>query len=93
MVIHEKHPDYSDDSILTLILDCKTHWSSTHQMLHNYFLLLLCSSDWLLGCALDFKTLVNAYVTKDIKTTGGELDGCIITGADWKAIQLVKEWL
>jgi hypothetical protein len=76
---------------LMLILDVKTRWSSTHQMLRKLICsVLLLFFHSVLGRALDLKDAIQAYVTHDM-SNGGDL--ALLSTADWAAIQLVSNWL
>ena len=75
---------------LMLILDVKTCWSSTHQMLcmsvSAFFWQSLLSSH--IGCALDFAKEIDDIIGNHRDLRALELDT-----ADWSAICLVAGWL
>ncbi|KAJ6570745.1 hypothetical protein B0H10DRAFT_1671871, partial [Mycena sp. CBHHK59/15] len=56
-----------------LILDVRTRWSSTHQMLRR---------------ALDYRKAIDDFVYHN-----RELRDLELSDADWKAIELVTDWL
>ena len=74
---------------LILILDVKTRWSSTHQMLR-----MSCSNpfsffvNYLIGRALDYRPIVDsfAHVHRDLWQYS-------LSNEEWEAIELVAEWL
>ncbi|KAJ7301009.1 hypothetical protein DFH08DRAFT_724736, partial [Mycena albidolilacea] len=77
-VVRALEPDRSTAAIM-LILDVKTRWSSTHQMLRR---------------ALSYRDSVNMYVRKDCAVGGsGALRNYIMDDDDWKAIELVASRL
>ncbi|KAI9461527.1 ribonuclease H-like domain-containing protein [Russula earlei] len=61
-----------------LILDVKTRWSSTHQMLHK----------WFLGQALQHHEAINTYIYQH-----EDLIQHHLTKQDWRAIKMVTRWL
>jgi hypothetical protein len=77
---------------LMLILDVKTQWSSTHQMLHGSTLKItngVTNCDiYSLGHALDYRAVIDDFIVKnkDLRKYEMHLD-------DWNAISLVVHWL
>ena len=72
-----------------LILDVKTCWSSTHQMLHECK--IINEAIWLKfksGCALDFRSNIDDFVAKNCDLCKFEMHT-----NDWDAITLVTQWL
>ena len=72
---------------LMLILDVRTRWSSTHQMMcmsFFWFILILSS----LGQALDFAEEIDDFVGRNCDLRALELDK-----DDWAAISQVAGWL
>ena len=78
---------------LMLILDVKTRWSSTHQMLrmyHQYLVSLHQLIKFILysGRALNYHKVINDFVAKT-----KDLQKCKLPPEDWSAIELVCHWL
>ena len=76
---------------LMLSLDVKTCWSSTHQMLHEYWLpyyCLLILTGHCAGRAIDYRKVINDFVSKNKDLHKYELQD-----EDWEAIILVAKWL
>jgi hypothetical protein len=74
---------------LILILDVKTRWPSTRQMLRTYFTFIL--KHWnliLIGRALDFRLPIYNHVASD-----SELQEHVLTSAEWEALLTVSKWL
>jgi hypothetical protein len=73
-----------------LILDVKTRWSSTHQMLHKQALLVIHQLLMTLsvGCALDYRSVIDNFVAKNKDLRKFEMHA-----DDWDAIALVAQWL
>lgn len=74
-----------------LILDVRTRWSSTHQMLRMFSLFSLCNRlivIFFIGRALDFSKEIDAFTGSNRDLRGLELDP-----AEWEAITLVSNWL
>jgi hypothetical protein len=76
-----------------LILDVKTRWSSTHQMLRQYYILInlflsLEINLLPLGRALDNRESIDTFVLcyKDIRPYE-------LSDVEWEAISLVTSWL
>jgi hypothetical protein len=77
-----------------LILDVKTRWSSTHQMLHEFYINYIRFDSFLgintlsLGCALDNHESIETFVLhyKDIRPFELSED-------EWSGIELVTNWL
>ena len=79
-----------EHSATMLILDVRTRWSSTHQMLHiigtyrmSLLLLILLS-----GRAIDYRTVIDDFVAKNREIRKHELQD-----EDWDAIEIVALWL
>jgi hypothetical protein len=76
-----------------LILDVKTRWASTHQMLRK-----LSSSYYLyrfsaygirnVGRALDYRETIDSFVSRN-----KDLHALELSNADWDSIKLVASWL
>ena len=72
-----------------LILDVRTRWSSTHQMLRKFFFLSRSSIDlFFIGRALDFSKEIDTFTGSNRDFRSLELDP-----AEWEAITLVYNWL
>jgi hypothetical protein len=73
-----------------LILDVKTRWSSTHQMLRESTNIVLGdrSKDIITGQALDHRGIIDDFVAKT-----KELRHLELSADDWEAIALVTQWL
>ena len=77
-----------------LILDVKTRWSSTHQMLRKRANLFCSLVTWFThgipvsGCALDYRNVIDNFVAKN-----QELRSFKLSTADWDAVVLVTKWL
>ena len=85
-------PDPSRQCSLMLILDVRTCWSSTHQMLHMLSLFSLCNrlivNLFFIGRALDFSKEIDVFTGSNHDLRALELDP-----AEWEAIALVSNWL
>ncbi|KAI0063037.1 hypothetical protein BV25DRAFT_1803098, partial [Artomyces pyxidatus] len=64
-----------------LILDVKTRWSSTHQMLHMF-------GSNTLNCPVDYEHEIDNFVAKTRDMCEYEM-----TSGDWEAVKLVMQWL
>ena len=76
---------------LMLSLDMKTRWSSTHQMLREYwfpYYCLLILTGHCAGRAIDYRKVINDFVSKNKDLRKYELQD-----EDWEAIILVAKWL
>ena len=75
---------------LMLILDVKTRWSSTHQMLRKQALLVIHQLLITLsvGRALDYRSVIDDFVAKNKDLRKFEMHA-----DDWDAIVLVAQWL
>jgi hypothetical protein len=74
---------------LMLILDVKTRWSSTHQMLRMRFNpSILRSFNGASGRALDHRKIIDDFVGKH-----RDMHHLDLTAVDWDAITLVAGWL
>ena len=75
---------------LMLILDMKTHWSSTYQVMHKFliFSLVLFQTYIKLGHALWYKAKINMFVMLN-----RDLHPLEISNKKWDAISLVTTWL
>jgi hypothetical protein len=73
-----------------LILDVKTRWSSTHQMLRKPFPYrdAFIRNNILLGRAMDYRSVLDDFVAKNRELRKHELQD-----EDWEAIALVAQWL
>ena len=71
-----------------LILDVKTHWSSTHQMLSEFLILNVKIVDRVLGRALTYRKAIDSYVAKDRDIRKFDL-----LDSDWETIKQVSDWL
>jgi hypothetical protein len=74
---------------LILILDVKTRWSSTHQMLRmSVNMTLYLVSNFQPGRALDYRTVVDSFsrVHRDLWSYS-------LSSEDWEAIELITNWL
>jgi len=78
-----------------LILDVKTRWSSTHQIMHTFVVDLSLNLIYILiikcyppGRALDFSKEIDDFVGWHCDLRSPELDA-----DDWSAISLVAGWL
>jgi hypothetical protein len=72
-----------------LILDVKTRWSSTHQMLRELKLIVYSSlSEIWVGRALDYREAIDSFVAKTRDLRAFEL-----APSDWDAVILVTGWL
>lgn len=73
------------------ILDVVTRWSSTHQMLRKFALLVVDLSKMLYVCldrALAYRDIVDSFVAKHRELRNLELDT-----SEWAIIGLVSDWL
>lgn len=85
------HSGISDDcsAELMLILDVRTRWSSTHQMLRSSSQWLInIFSDVILGRALDYQTTVNSFVLRN-----EDLHPYKLSESEWESIKMVASWL
>ena len=76
---------------LMLILNVKTQWSLTHQMLRKQSCLipiLQLLTSYIPGWALDYCDAIDNFVAKNRELRAYEL-----STADWDAITLVTQWL
>ena len=77
---------------LMLILNVKTHWSSTHQMCHKLIFVICSFIYWhkppFSGRALDYKAVIDNFVAKN-----WELHSYKLSNEDWTAITSVTKWL
>jgi hypothetical protein len=77
---------------LMLILDVRTRWSSTHQMLrkfsYKYDDKTASQLKYILGRALDYRTTIDSYVSRN-----KDLHSCELSDDDWQSIALVMSWL
>lgn len=78
---------------LMLILDVRTRWSSTHQMLRESSHILvwfICKfkSHLLLGRALDYRNAIDSYTSRN-----RDLHQYELSTEDWDAISMVTSWL
>ena len=82
--------DDAESTALMLILDVRTWWSSTHQMLHAWFLFILRMSAWIEnpGRALDYCNAIDSFVTWN-----WDLHQYELSEDDWTLITLVSNWL
>ena len=74
-----------------LILDVRTQWAFTHQMLRmslSLWLLLWVSDLWDVGCALDYRRTINSFISRN-----KDLHILELSDADWDSIKLVTSWL
>ena len=76
---------------LMLILDVKTWWLSTHQMLRKWALLkilLLMKKYIVIGRAFDYRSVIDDFIAKnkDLRKFEMHVD-------DWDGIALVAQWL
>lgn len=72
-----------------LILDVKTRWSSTYQMLREWYVVEICLSHLvILGRALQHREAVDTYTYRN-----QDLIQYRLTDEDWKAVQMVTRWL
>ena len=84
-----KNLERARDGLLMLILDVKTRWSSTHQMLRKYLLYRYCCQLMpFIGWFLDFRSVINVHVA-----ASDDLAQYRISTAEWDAITLVTGWL
>ena len=88
----ESMEDALHQTALILILDVRTRWSSTHQMLRmsirSWFGSFKAHIITHLGRALDYHKVIDDFVAKTRKLRQYKL-----TSDDWNAIQLVYHWL
>jgi hypothetical protein len=82
----------SDTGIVShmLILDVRTRWASTHQMLRKSFSIYSGpSSDFSnVGRALDYRETIDSFVSRN-----KDLHTLELSDADWESIRLVATWL
>ena len=71
-----------------LILDVKTRWSSTYQMLRKWCLLQMYLPLTVPGQALHHREAINTYIYRH-----EDLVQYRLTEEDWKAIEMVTHWL
>jgi hypothetical protein len=77
------------ETALMLILDVRTRWASTHQMLRTFLILIVIHADVDdIGRALDYRQVIDTYVAGN-----RELVRYKLTTHDWEGIALVAEWL
>jgi ketosteroid isomerase-like protein len=80
----------SAETVLMLILDVKTRWSSTHQMLRVFQLFdtNYLAANTVLGRALRYRVAVDNFVSRE-----RDLHPLTLSNDDWAAIALVAKWL
>jgi hypothetical protein len=76
-----------------LVLDVKTRWASTHQMLRklssSYYLYKFSANGaWNVGRALDYRDTIDSFVSRN-----KDLHPLELSSADWDSIKLVASWL
>ena len=89
--LRKKNPNATTYELaLMLILDVKTRWSSTYQMMRKFltFSLMLFQTHIKLGHALRYKTEINMFVMLN-----QDLHSLEISNEEWDAISLVTTWL
>jgi hypothetical protein len=73
---------------LMLILDVKTRWSSTHQMLRKSFSFeRVLFTDALVGRALKYKNEISRFLATLFET---EL---ALDAAEWRSVEIITQWL
>ncbi|KIL55008.1 hypothetical protein M378DRAFT_201131 [Amanita muscaria Koide BX008] len=90
VAIHQSLQATDSSDALMLILDVRTRWSSTHQMLRvsesSYLWSLILQSNT--GRALDYREVIDTYVARN-----RDLHNYQLSEEDWDGITLVARWL
>jgi hypothetical protein len=83
-------PDDAESPALMLILDVKTRWSSTHQMLCEFVssIFTINGTNSTIGRALDYCPAIDAFVGRK-----RELRDLEISKDEWNSIKMVATWL
>ncbi|KAJ6559621.1 hypothetical protein B0H19DRAFT_944872, partial [Mycena capillaripes] len=86
-------PAFMDNELgrvaLMLILDVRTRWSSTHQMMSECeFISQGRTNDKIIGRAIDYRSVIDNFVAKN-----RDLRHLELSDADWDAIMMVTGWL
>jgi hypothetical protein len=76
-----------------LILDVRTRWASTHQMLRTYYVIITATRvpglwNVNVGRALDYRGTIDSFVSRN-----KDLHALELSNADWESIKLVASWL
>jgi len=73
-----------------VILDVRTQWASTHQMLHKLSLSPFVQAHglWNVECTLNYCDMINSFVL-----ISKDLHALELSKADWESIKLVTSWL
>ncbi len=74
-----------------LILDVRTRWASTHQMLRtslSLWLLLWVSDLWDVGRTLNYHRTIDSFISRN-----KDLHILKLSDANWDSIKLVASWL
>ena len=73
-----------------LILDVRTQWASTHQMLHTrpFHIYQFSAHSQMPGRALDYHETIDAFVSRN-----KDLHALELSKTDWESIDLVASWL
>jgi len=76
-----------------LILNVRTRWASTHQMLCMYYIIIIATRvpglwNVNVGCALDYRGTIDSFVSRN-----KDLHALELSNADWESIKLVASWL
>ena len=75
---------------LMLILDVRTQWASTHQMLRTcpFHIYQFSAHSQMPGRALDYRETIDAFVSRN-----KDLHTLELSKTDWESINLVASWL
>ena len=86
----KEESDDSLDAAKMLILDVKTRWSSTHQMLRELFQCQVNAQadSFVAGRAIEYRQQINSFVAKEAELAPHEL-----SSIEWKSVETVEQWL
>jgi hypothetical protein len=76
------------NALLMLILDVRTRWASTHQMLCVLPFLFIVPGSQTAGRTLDYRDTIDSFVSRN-----KELHSLELSDDDWESIKLVALWL